>query len=179
MAVRQQLYTLRDENLATCTNEARRIGRPVKVWRLTPAADRFFPDEHAELAINLIRAIRRTLGDEGFLRVLKSRRLRREQLLSEQIPANASFEDRLALLAEQRTRDGYLAEVRVEDDGSYLLIENHCPIHTAASVCNNLCDEELKLFQSVLGSRRRVSRVEYMQAGSRRCTYRISRSARS
>ncbi len=176
MAVRQHLYVLRDERLVTYVSEARPIGRPVKLWKLTAAADRFFPDEHAELAINLIRAIRRALGDEGLQRVLRSRRKRREQILLEQLPAQASFEDRLAALAGQRTRDGYLAEVRMEDDGSYLLIENHCPIHAAAAACDALCDEELKLFRSVLGTRNGVVRQEHIRTGSRRCVYRIFHS---
>ncbi len=176
MAVRQQLYALRDERLVNYVSEARPIGRPVKLWRLTPAADRFFPDEHAELAINLIRAIRRALGDAGLQRVLRSRRKRRVLILREQIPAEASFEDRLAALADQRTKDGYLAEVRIEDDGSYLLIENHCPIRTAAAACDALCDEELKLFRSVLGTRNGVVRQEHIRLGSRRCVYRIIHS---
>lgn len=174
MAVRQQLYALRDQNLANYTNESRPIGRPVKLWKLAPAADRFFPDEHAELAINLIRAIRRTLGETGFLRVLKARRKQRELSLLQKIPADASLEDRLAVLVEQRAKDGYLAEVRVQEDGSYLLIENHCPIHRAASACAMLCDEELKLFQSVLGKTRSIVRGEHIQTGSRRCVYCIS-----
>src|SRR3546814_20635446 len=47
MAVRQHLYDLEAEGLVTHEAEARPVGRPAKLWRLTPAADRFFPDGHA------------------------------------------------------------------------------------------------------------------------------------
>ena len=49
MAVRQHLYALRDDRLVTFAEQPRPIGRPSKLWRLTAAADRYFPDAHAEL----------------------------------------------------------------------------------------------------------------------------------
>ena len=42
MAVRQHLYGLQEEALVTFQEEARPLGRPAKIWRLTAAADRFF-----------------------------------------------------------------------------------------------------------------------------------------
>lgn len=174
MAVRQHLYSLLSEKVVAYTNESRRIGRPVKLWELTPAADRFFPDGHSELAINLIKAIRRSMGDMGFQRVLRSRGRRRRQILSKNIPLRASLEDRIAILAQERRKDGYLAGVQIEKNGTYLLIENHCPIHAAAAACNALCDAELKLLKSVLGAHTDVERLEHILTGSRRCVYRIS-----
>ncbi len=49
---------------------------------------------------------------------------------------------RLAALAELRTREGYRAEVQEAPDGAFLLVENHCPICTAATACTNLCAGE-------------------------------------
>src|SRR3546814_11046178 len=53
MAVRQHIYDLAGEGLVTHEAEARAVGRPAKLWRLTPAADRFFPDGHAEFPVGL------------------------------------------------------------------------------------------------------------------------------
>ena len=39
MAVRQHLYALAEEKLVTFNEEARPVGRPAKLWRLTEAAD--------------------------------------------------------------------------------------------------------------------------------------------
>jgi predicted ArsR family transcriptional regulator len=174
MAVRQHLYALQSENLVKYTKEARPIGRPVKLWQLMLSADRFFPDGHSELAIDLMDAIRRSIGEQGLRRVLKSRVSRQEQSLHERTPSGASLEDRLAALAEQQTRDGYLAEIHVGEDGTYLLIENHCPIRAAVATCATLCDAELQFFKSALGKRTQAERVEHIQDGSRRCVYRIS-----
>ncbi len=66
-----------------------------------------------------------------------------------------------------------MAEAIAQGDGSVLLVENHCPICSAAATCQGLCTMELEVFQRVLGDKATVERVEHIQAGARRCAYRI------
>ena len=79
----------------------------------------------------------------------------------------------MAALAQARSAEGYMAEVDTGDDGSLLLIENHCPICAAARQCQQFCRSELEVFQRVLGPDCAVGRVEHMLAGARRCVYLI------
>jgi predicted ArsR family transcriptional regulator len=72
-----------------------------------------------------------------------------------------------------RTEEGYMAEVRSDKKGSYLLIENHCPICAAANACQGFCSTELDLFRSVLGQGVEVEREEHIVSGDRRCAYRV------
>jgi predicted ArsR family transcriptional regulator len=72
-----------------------------------------------------------------------------------------------------RTEEGYMAEVRREKGGSFLLVENHCPICAAANACQGFCSTELDLFRSVLGPGVEVERVEHIVSGDRRCAYRV------
>jgi predicted ArsR family transcriptional regulator len=67
-----------------------------------------------------------------------------------------------------------MAEFKAEPDGTFLLVENHCPICAAATVCKGFCSTELDLFRSALGPGVSVERVEHIVAGDRRCAYRIS-----
>jgi predicted ArsR family transcriptional regulator len=69
MAVRQHLYTLQDEQIVTYKQEARAMGRPAKLWHLTPAADRLFPDGYAELTLSLIDSVKEAFGDDGLERL--------------------------------------------------------------------------------------------------------------
>lgn len=66
-----------------------------------------------------------------------------------------------------------MAESQILDDGSFLLIENHCPICAAATTCTGLCEQELTIFQCVLGENVKVEREEHIIAGARRCVYRV------
>ena len=85
-----------------------------------------------------------------------------------------SLKKKLQELAKVRTEEGYMAEVRAEGQGSYLLIENHCPICAAANACQGFCATELDLFRSVLGSGVTVERAEHIISGDHRCVYRVT-----
>ncbi|HEY9640525.1 MAG TPA: iron-sulfur cluster biosynthesis transcriptional regulator SufR, partial [Coleofasciculaceae cyanobacterium] len=85
-----------------------------------------------------------------------------------------SLKQRLNKLVELRTHEGYMAEVQAQVDGSFLLIENHCPICAAAMVCTGLCAKELEVFQAILGDDTHIQRVEHIISGERRCAYQIS-----
>ena len=86
-----------------------------------------------------------------------------------------SLPARLKALAAQRSEEGYMAEVEKEGPGSYLLIENHCPVCSAAAACQGLCAMELEVFQEVLGPGVEVARTDHILAGARRCAYRVRR----
>jgi iron-sulfur cluster biosynthesis transcriptional regulator SufR len=173
MAVRQHLYALQDEKLVTYQEEARPLGRPAKLWRLTPSADRFFPSGYADLTLDLIQSAAEAFGPEGLDRLLNLRTQRQLQQYQEQIPQQSELAAKLSALAQARTAEGYMAEMRSQPDGSYLLIENHCPICVAATACAGLCDRELQIFRQVLGDDATVERTEHIVAGARRCAYRI------
>ena len=84
--------------------------------------------------------------------------------------------ERVQRLADLRSDEGYLAEVRAEE-GAYLLIEHHCPIREAAAACGALCGAELDVFRRVLGPNAKVTRVQHVLAGDRRCAYRVETTA--
>ncbi|MEM7797226.1 MAG: metalloregulator ArsR/SmtB family transcription factor [Cyanobacteria bacterium P01_C01_bin.118] len=172
MAVRQHLYGLQDEELITYEEEPRPMGRPAKLWHLTAAADRFFPEGYAELTLSLIQSVTEAFGADGLERLLDIRT--REQLGAylAQMDEQDAWQDRLETLADIRTREGYMANVVPQEDGSMLLVENHCPICAAAETCTGLCDRELEIFQTVLGVD--VERTEHILSGARRCAYRVA-----
>jgi len=132
MAIRQHLYALQNEGHVEAEERPVPIGRPVKHWRLTREADQLFPEAYAELNASLIEALRDSFGEEGLDRVLVSRCARQREEYVSRIRAAASLEKKLKELARIRSEEGYMAEVRREKDGSYLLIENHCPICAAS-----------------------------------------------
>jgi predicted ArsR family transcriptional regulator len=173
MAVRQHLYELTSQKLITAEVQARPIGRPAKLWRLTPAADRYFPDAHAELTVGLITAVRAAFGPAGMEKMLAERKRQSLEAYRGRVAARGPLRRRVEALAELRSAEGYMAEVATAADGALLLIENHCPICAAAAACQGLCVNELELFREVLGPGVRVERIEHIQAGARRCAYRV------
>jgi predicted ArsR family transcriptional regulator len=174
MAVRQHLYALAAEKLVTFDEQARPVGRPAKLWRLTAAADRFFPDGHADLTLGLLGAMREAFGEAGMEKLLAARTAEQVATYRERLKPARGLKARLEALAQIRTEEGYMAAVARDDDGGgYLLVENHCPICSAAKACQGLCASELEAFQAVVGDTARVERVDHILAGARRCAYRV------
>jgi predicted ArsR family transcriptional regulator len=173
MAVRQHLYALQREGLVTAEARPVPIGRPAKFWRLTPEADRLFPEAYAELSVALINSVKDAFGDEGLERVLTSRCARQRTDYGKRIKPGDTLQKKLQELAKVRTEEGYMAEIKAEGEGSFLLIENHCPICAAANACQGFCATELDLFRSVLGSGINVERAEHIISGDHRCVYRV------
>lgn len=177
MAVRLHLYALQGEGLVAAEDRPSPVGRPAKFWRLTPEADRLFPEAYAELSVALIDAVQEAFGAEGMTRVLGSRCERQKSDYAKRIRPEDPLEAKLRDLARVRTEEGYMAEVRAGEGGGYLLVENHCPICAAANACQGFCSTELDLFRTVLGPGVAVERVEHIVSGDRRCAYSITPAA--
>lgn len=178
MAIRLHLYGLQAEQLVTYEEQPRPLGRPAKLWQLTPAADRLFPEGYAELTLSLLSSVGEAFGKAGLGRLLALRTRDQIAAYRKQMAGRHSLEKRLEALAAIRTREGYMAAVTREADGGYLLVENHCPICAAAVACTGLCAKELEVFQTVLGEDVVVTRTEHIVAGARRCAYRVAPAVR-
>lgn len=174
MAVRQHLYALQDEHLVAYHEVPRPIGRPAKLWQLTPAADRLFPEAYAELTVSLLTSVTETFGAAGLERLLDVRTRQQIATYGQHMAGHDTLQQRVEMLAAMRTDEGYMAEVQAQADGSFLLIEKHCPICVAAVACTGLCGKELEVFQAVLGQDVMIERTEHMVVGARRCAYRVS-----
>lgn len=172
-AARQQLVRLAADGLVASTAEPRGVGRPAQVWSLTDAGNARFPDAHAELTVQLIRLVRAQFGEEGLDRLIDARSSESKAAYAVALEGAAGLGEKVARLAEERTREGYMAESRAEE-GGYLLIENHCPICAAAAACQGFCRAELEAFRAVLGPGASVERAEHIIGGDRRCAYRIA-----
>src|SRR5690349_13786679 len=72
-AARQQLQRLAADGLVHPTAEPRGVGRPTQVWSLTAAGNAKFSDGHAQLAAQLITAIRTELGEDTLIRLIERR----------------------------------------------------------------------------------------------------------
>ncbi len=171
-AARQQLAKLAEDGLVEGVSEAGGgRGRPRQTWQLTGAGHRSFPDGHADMALALIDAIGAELGPDALETVIAARERKTEALYRETLADAPTLADRIARLAALRMAEGYMASWWQEDDGCFILVENHCPICAAASACRNFCRSELDIFRNVLVAP--VERTEHLLQGARRCAYRI------
>lgn len=175
-AARQQLTKMAEEGLVEPVAEAAAgRGRPRQFWHLTSAGNRQFPDGHADLTATLLATMVNRLGQGALDAVISAREADTLQRYRSEIDFTADLPSRVASLAAIRTQEGYMADHWQDDDGSLMLVENHCPICAAACACSGFCRSELETFRAVLGAQ--VEREEHILLGARRCAYRIRAAA--
>jgi predicted ArsR family transcriptional regulator len=176
MGVRQHLARLESDGLVAFSDERRSVGRPKRHWRLTEKAETRFPDTHAQVAVELIGAVDRLFGSDGMDRLIALREADMSARYRRELAGLGTLSLRLKRLAQLRRAEGYMAAVEKEKDGSYLLVENHCPICAAARACQGFCRSELAIFRELLADCT-VERTDHILAGARRCAYRVRLSA--
>jgi predicted ArsR family transcriptional regulator len=181
---RQRLETMRAAGLVETGRAKGAVGRPGLSWSLSETGHETFPDGHDRLAVELIETIRATLGPKALDRLISARESEQCRRYRAALAPAGDVPEKLRRLAQERTREGYMAEIRKAADGSLLLIEHHCPICAAATACQGFCRSELELFRAVLGPGAKVERVQHrvsgegLGPGERRCAYRIEMAAR-
>ena len=171
--VRQQLARLERLGLVVGQTLAASVGRPAREWSLTDAGHARFPDRHADLTLALIDAVRAELGESGIDRMIGRRETEMRATYSASLGATKDLGERVARLAEVRSREGYMATA-TRIPGGWSLVEDHCPICTAAAACQGFCRSELSVFRDVLGDGVTVERTDHILAGARRCAYRVT-----
>jgi predicted ArsR family transcriptional regulator len=172
--VRQRLDRLLAGGMVAYADKALGRGRPRRMWSLTPEAASLFPDTHAQLTVDLIGAVRSELGETAFSRLLQRRANEIAGAYRKKLVGETDMPGKLAALAEIRSAEGYMARVEELPGDGYLLIEDHCPICAAATVCQGFCSIELEVFKSLLDEGWQIERQDHLLSGARRCTYRIT-----
>src|ERR1700719_1451955 len=175
VGVRQHLAKLQGEGHVAFDDQAGEVGRPKRIWRLTAKGHARFPDTHGDLTVSLIEGIRSVFGEAGLNRLIEARQEAGVATYRQALEPHSNLGDRVGVLARLRTVEGYMAEFEMQGDGSFLLIENHCPICAAAKTCQGFCRSELELFRAALGADTSVTRQEHLLSDGRRCVYRIAR----
>lgn len=171
MGARRQLEAAHAAGLVRFEDVADKVGRPARSWHLTATGHARFPDRHADLTLQLVRQARAVFGEAGLERLIAAREADSEAQYRSALGEGGTVAGRAAALARARDAEGYMAETALQDDGSVLLIEHHCPICAAAAECQNFCRSELAIFQRVMGDGCTVERSEHLLTGARRCVY--------
>lgn len=168
-AARQQFVKLAKDGLVEAKAVSQGVGRPAQYWQLTAKGHAHFPDAHADLTVQLLQLIRTSLGESALDQLITSRESQTLNNYRQAMKGANSLEERLQRLTAIRTREGYMADWTLQEDGSYLFVENHCPICAAATTCQGFCRAERDVFRDVLEAN--VERTEHILQGARRCAY--------
>jgi predicted ArsR family transcriptional regulator len=147
-------------------------GRPAKVFAITDAGRQHFDQQYDDLAVQALRYLAETGGDEA---VLEFARRRVDFIERDYATATAAEPDLTPAeaLAKVFSSEGYAASVRSLPllDGlaaAEQLCQQHCPVSHVAHEFPQLCEAETEAIGKVLG--RHVQRLATIAHGDGVCT---------
>ncbi len=173
-AIRKSLSTLSAEGLVEASERApygpapaKRRGRPSQVFSLTARGRAALNQEYDSLAIDALRFVADTQGQEGIVAFAD---LRAKKLMLPLEPAAQTTELAIEQLAQTLTTAGYAASVEKTSDGGYAvqLCQHHCPVIDAATEFPELCEAETQALGDALGLH--VTRLATLAHGDGVCT---------
>jgi predicted ArsR family transcriptional regulator len=170
VCVRRHLSLLESDGLVIYEEQRHERGRPRYIYRLTAKAQRLFPQQYDELAIDVLGIVARRHGPEALEEILADRADELVDHLSAEL-AGLEFEERVRGLARVMSGRGFLAESRRLRDGSYRMRQRHCPTESVAVKYPSICEQELRVYRESLGCE--VVRECRIADGDRVCEFRI------
>lgn len=174
MAVRYHLNILQGDNLIAASAMRHQVGpgRPQQVYKLTEAADEFFPEDYHGLTNYLLDELNSRLGQEGIAGVFSSiaNRLASEAPLPK---PDQTFEERLDEVIGFLTSKGFSVCWEARDD-EYLIHAHSCPYRQVVKGHPAVCQLDKQVISSMLNTT--PSRIACLTTGDEHCTYRVSRS---
>ncbi|CEJ71576.1 hypothetical protein BN1195_03925 [Chryseobacterium oranimense G311] len=170
---RKHLLNLAEAGLIRSVTKSEGVGRPSTYYALTEKGLSQFPDSHADVTVQILRSVKNLLGENALDLLINDREKNTYERYEKALAKTESLEQRLEVLVQIRTEEGYMAEWAKEGN-DYFLIENHCPICAAAAECQGFCRAELSNFRNLIGKDYQVERVSHILSGGQRCVYKIN-----
>jgi len=169
-AVRRHLDQLIDEGTLEARepriSAVRGRGRPAKVFALTEAGRDGLDQAYDDLAVQAIRFLAETGGEEAVRQFADRRAAKIEQRFHALLDAEPQLAPTQAL-AQVFTAEGYAAAVRDSPVGEQLC-QQHCPVSHVAHEFPELCEAETAAISRMLG--RHVQRLATIAHGDGVCT---------
>ncbi|OUM86442.1 MAG: hypothetical protein BAA01_06760 [Bacillus thermozeamaize] len=170
MAVRRHLNNLERDHYLSSHLVRQSMGRPSRVYFLTEKADDLFPKAYPTFALEIIEDLEALKGPEAVQQLFA----RREERLYQQYQDHVSGEDldeKVQQLAGLQDKKGYM--VKWEKQGEqYVIKEYNCPIARIAKQFPLACQNEVSLFERLLG--RPVQQVQCIAQGATHCMFTFS-----
>ena len=145
---------------------ARGRGRPAKLFALTEHGRDGFDQQYDDLAVDALRFLAETGGEEA-VKAFAQRRVRFVEEQFDEVMQQRPDLSPAEVLAQVFTDEGYAATVRDLPMGEQLC-QQHCPVSHVAHEFPQLCEAETEAISRVLG--RHVQRLATIAHGDGVCT---------
>lgn len=174
ISVRHHVNKLEAEGLIVSEEERHGVGRPRLVYSLTKKGMEHFPQRYLDLTLRILGQLENNLSKKAVSDLFKDMAEDMAEELTKDIDVDKlSMEERLQLLKDVMTSEGYTVTLKEKDD-AYHVIEASCPYHHVGESHPEICvvDQELiSRFVTVP-----PQRITCILDGDTQCTYIIPKA---
>ena len=144
-------------------------GRPARRYVATARGQASLTNAYSDLAAEALAFLGQLGGEDAVREFARRRVLDMHSHHGDAIGLASDVSERLDVLAERLSGDGFAASVRPLPGGRAVqLCQGHCPVQAVAARFPQLCEAEAQLFSDLLGVH--VQRLSTLAAGGHVCT---------
>jgi predicted ArsR family transcriptional regulator len=169
LTIRHHLANLQAEGLVTVEIAREGVGRPKHIYKVTEAAQRFFPNKYHLLVEGLLDQLKASLPPAQVQLIIDG--------MAASVAAkynigklDGNLTERLQRLVEILGEEGFMAEVRQVND-AVILTELNCPYLYVGQRHPEVCRIDKTLMQNVLGQE--VEQTSCVLHGDTCCTFSV------
>jgi DeoR family suf operon transcriptional repressor len=171
ISVRHHVTKLEAEGLILSEEERHGVGRPRLIFSLTPKGMEQFPQRYLQLTLRLLEQLKSSLPEKVLGNIFKDV----AEGIAEDQTHDINLEDldlkeRLELLQEVLTAEGFMVEIQ-EEEGNFYIVEASCPYHHVGEDYPEICVVDQELIAHFVSST--PKRIECILEGDKQCKYLI------
>ena len=171
ISVRHHVTKLEAEGLIVSEEERHGVGRPRLVFSLTPKGMEQFPQRYLQLTLRLLEQLKSNFPEKVLSNIFKEV----AEGIADDLTHDINLEDldlkeRLELLQEVLTAEGFMVDLQ-EEDGNFYIVEASCPYHHVGEDYPEICVMDQELIAHFVSST--PKRIECILDGDKQCKYLI------
>ncbi len=172
-AVRQQLILLERDSLVTAHSVRRGKTKPTIEYKLTPAAEKYFPQLYDRMLNAVLREVRSTGGEGAIDAIFSSMGRRQSERLKARL-GDRPVAERVAVLTDWLRESGVQVELETTTDG-FAISELNCPFTTTVAEHPEICGVIHSVMRETVAPD--VQQTTSLAAGDTECRFHITPTA--
>ncbi len=174
ISVRHHVSKLEAEGLIQSEEERHGVGRPRLVYSLTNQGMEQFPQRYLQLTLRLLQQLKENLSEKALGEIFQELAQGIAGDLTQNIDLESlTLKERLDLLEQVLTAEGFMVNVEEEDE-NYYLVEASCPYHHVGEDHPEICVVDKELIAHFVSAS--PTRVECILDGDLQCKYQIKKT---
>lgn len=162
MGVKQHCVELEKKGFLDTWRRPGEVGRPEKLYRLTPKAAAFYPEAGNEMTLEILQSIQQIYGPSAPDKLLFNHFTKKTEAYLKKVKGRTVAE-RAASFAKIRNQEGHCSDVEYNAESGFRIVEFHHPMKEIADVFPSIRQMETMMIQKILMAD--VQRVEEKASG--------------